>query len=266
MGNSATFSFISDNVSLMIKFFRKNRQDLLSENKFGKYLTYATGEIILVVIGILIALQINNWNETKKNERIKAVYLQDFVSDLKTDIKILTTRIAENGHRINAIDSISSILSTNTKLSEKESTKFIENHYHLATESYFTPERATIQQFESNINGNSILPKKIRDRLYRYYAMNERMEKNDEKSLQLYQHNFITKHILTPIIEDVPEKGTEFKWNKTDLYLKNLKKDKDYLFALTIKKGITANQNYRYELIIETAEKIIELIDAELTE
>lgn len=50
----------------MIKFFRKIRQDLLSKGKTGKYLKYAIGEIILVVIGILIALSINNWNENRK--------------------------------------------------------------------------------------------------------------------------------------------------------------------------------------------------------
>ncbi len=50
----------------MIRFFRNIRQRLLSENKFTRYLIYALGEIILVVIGILIALQINNWNENRK--------------------------------------------------------------------------------------------------------------------------------------------------------------------------------------------------------
>ena len=50
----------------MIKFFRKIRQNLLMENKTGKYFKYAIGEIILVVIGILIAVQINTWNEHRK--------------------------------------------------------------------------------------------------------------------------------------------------------------------------------------------------------
>ena len=54
----------------MIKFFRHIRKSLLEENKMGKYFKYAIGEIILVVIGILIALQINNWNEGIK-DRIK---------------------------------------------------------------------------------------------------------------------------------------------------------------------------------------------------
>lgn len=49
----------------MIKFFKKIRQNLLTENKFSKYMLYAIGEIVLVVVGILIALQINNWNQNR---------------------------------------------------------------------------------------------------------------------------------------------------------------------------------------------------------
>ena len=51
----------------MIKFFRKIRYNLMKHNKTGKYFKYAIGEIVLVVIGILIALSINNWNEQRKN-------------------------------------------------------------------------------------------------------------------------------------------------------------------------------------------------------
>ena len=60
----------------MIKFFRNIRRRLLRENRFTKYLLYAVGEIILVVIGILIALQINNWNENRKEQR-KAAQLHE---------------------------------------------------------------------------------------------------------------------------------------------------------------------------------------------
>jgi hypothetical protein len=52
----------------MIKFFRKIRQNLLTENKFSKYILYAIGEILLVVVGILIALNINNNNELEKKQ------------------------------------------------------------------------------------------------------------------------------------------------------------------------------------------------------
>ena len=66
----------------MIKFFRKIRQNLLSENKFRKYLIYAIGEIILVVIGILIALQINNSNELNKQRAKEVQFLKNLKSDL----------------------------------------------------------------------------------------------------------------------------------------------------------------------------------------
>lgn len=70
----------------MIIFFRKIRQNLLSEGKLGKYIKYAIGEIILVVIGILIALQINNWNENRKQQsEIIDIYNQ-IALDLDNDI------------------------------------------------------------------------------------------------------------------------------------------------------------------------------------
>jgi uncharacterized protein DUF6090 len=59
----------------MLQFFRKIRQQLLTENKFSKYLLYAIGEIVLVVIGILIALSINNWNEIQKTKSKAQTYL-----------------------------------------------------------------------------------------------------------------------------------------------------------------------------------------------
>ena len=70
----------------MIKFFRKIRQKLLSENRFSKYLLYALGEIILVVIGILIALQINNWNENRKIEQSGKEYLKEIYKELKIEV------------------------------------------------------------------------------------------------------------------------------------------------------------------------------------
>tara|TARA_R110001632_G_scaffold227288_1_gene361714 strand:- start:556 stop:1584 length:1029 start_codon:yes stop_codon:yes gene_type:complete len=70
----------------MIKFFRKIRQNLLTENKFSKYMIYAIGEILLVVIGILIALNINNNNELKKNEQSITSSLKEIQSNLLDDI------------------------------------------------------------------------------------------------------------------------------------------------------------------------------------
>ena len=69
----------------MFKFIRRIRQKLLSENKFSKYLKYALGEIILVVMGILIALQINTWNENRKTYNLSRTHLKNIKKDLVAD-------------------------------------------------------------------------------------------------------------------------------------------------------------------------------------
>lgn len=70
----------------MIKFYRKIRQNLLAENKTGKYLKYAFGEIVLVVIGILIALSINNWNESKNQSKKELLLLLNLKNNINEDI------------------------------------------------------------------------------------------------------------------------------------------------------------------------------------
>ena len=77
----------------MIKFFRSLRQKLLSDGKTGDYLKYAFGEIILVVIGILIALQINNWNENRKSKVQARIWRKEIIEDLRSTQRNLTWRI-----------------------------------------------------------------------------------------------------------------------------------------------------------------------------
>ncbi len=70
----------------MIKFFRKIRQKLIEDGNPKRYLIYAIGEILLVVIGILIALQINNWNEGQKNHRAEKEKYAAIILDLERDL------------------------------------------------------------------------------------------------------------------------------------------------------------------------------------
>jgi len=85
----------------MIKFFRKIRQKMLSESKFNKYLIYAIGEIILVVIGILIALSINNWNENRKTQNQLTLILYSLIEDLNDDLEYLNDEVELHEFRIN---------------------------------------------------------------------------------------------------------------------------------------------------------------------
>jgi len=104
----------------MIKFFRKIRQSLLSENKFSKYLLYAIGEIVLVVIGILIALQINNWNLDRKSNVKERIVLNQLREDFRDDLRQLDQKITMRSNLINSsiavMDHIDSVTTLNESL------------------------------------------------------------------------------------------------------------------------------------------------------
>lgn len=70
----------------MIRFFRHIRQRLLTRKKFSKYLLYAVGEILLVVVGILIALQVNNWNQERQERNLEKAYMDRLYEDLDGDL------------------------------------------------------------------------------------------------------------------------------------------------------------------------------------
>ncbi len=70
----------------MFKFFRSIRQGLVNEGKTSKYLKYALGEFILVVLGILVALQINNWNERRKGEEQRLVLIANLKADMQENL------------------------------------------------------------------------------------------------------------------------------------------------------------------------------------
>ena len=77
----------------MIKFFRQIRYDLMEQNKTGKYLKYAIGEIILVVIGILIAIQINNWNQQRIQNKEEQLALKNLKQDFEYNYKALDSSL-----------------------------------------------------------------------------------------------------------------------------------------------------------------------------
>ena len=74
----------------MIKFFRHIRRSLIQENKMGKYFKYAIGEIILVMIGILLALQVNNWNEDRLAQKNELKILSQLNQDLRVNFEELS--------------------------------------------------------------------------------------------------------------------------------------------------------------------------------
>jgi hypothetical protein len=98
----------------MIKLFRKIRYDLMEKNKTGKYLKYALGEIVLVVIGVLIALQINNWDNENSYKEKEIALLSEMVRNLKLNVDQFSTEIEKQDSIIRNIDVFMNQIKNNT--------------------------------------------------------------------------------------------------------------------------------------------------------
>jgi len=94
----------------MLKFFRKIRKKLIEQQNVRKYTLYAIGEILLVVFGILIALQINNWNEERKTANSAEILAQSMLADLEKDATALHAAIDFNTEKLQVIEHFISII------------------------------------------------------------------------------------------------------------------------------------------------------------
>jgi len=99
----------------MLKFFRKIRQNLISSGKTANYLKYAIGEIILVVIGILIALQINNWNESRKLVIEEKQYYKNIKRQLNEDASFINDNIEFNQYYYDQYNYATKLLLSNDR-------------------------------------------------------------------------------------------------------------------------------------------------------
>jgi len=180
----------------MIKFFRKIRQRLLAENKFSKYLIYAVGEIVLVVIGILIALQINNWNEQSKTQKSADIQLN-----------LLSQNISDDLIQLNALHEV---IKANVIKSQMLSDQFQQ----IIPFDSFTTSYITASLFEQNFYANStaydklnktgefsILPKDLQMDITAYYNLLHRIKEREEitntfikKEIEPYYFNHYSKY------------------------------------------------------------------------
>ncbi len=94
----------------MIKFFQKIRQKLLKQSKIQSYFIYAIGEIVLVVIGILIALSINNWNQERIVKIENQVILQNLNKEFSENLIQLDSRISDFDKVIDGLDKLLTVM------------------------------------------------------------------------------------------------------------------------------------------------------------
>mgnify|MGYP001097426249 CR=1 FL=1 len=149
----------------MIKLFRYIRQRLLLENKFGKYLTYAIGEIILVVIGILIALSINNYNDNRQQRKIEQAYLLSLQSEFKTNLEKINNCLTENHNQVKAVENMLALFDDNVRdnTSEKETSDIIYSVFKGVVT--YIPSKGVVTDIISSGNLNLIQNEKLRQKI-----------------------------------------------------------------------------------------------------
>ncbi len=146
----------------MLKFFRQIRQRMFAENKFNRYILYAIGEILLVVVGILIALQVNNWNEERKQRQVELKYFYNLKNDLHTDIERLDIMIALSGTKVTAAKSVKRKIDRDSIGSLFD---FSNDMMTLIFVDEFRPNQNTYEEMKSSGNFSSIQNDSLKLRL-----------------------------------------------------------------------------------------------------
>lgn len=151
----------------MLKFFRAIRKKLIEQDNVRKYLIYAIGEILLVVIGILIALQVNNWNEERANKKLEKEYYCRFLENINQDETVLMEFISNTNDRLVAANEYVRLLQQEkvTKL------KIGEALYDLVTGSpiQFETNNTAYLDLTAGSNLNIIEDLMIKEALNNYY-------------------------------------------------------------------------------------------------
>tara|TARA_R110001583_G_scaffold192436_1_gene358915 strand:- start:165 stop:929 length:765 start_codon:yes stop_codon:yes gene_type:complete len=240
----------------MIKFFRKIRHKMLTENKFSKYLIYAIGEIVLVVIGILIALQINNWNQNRLKGKKEIQILKSFETQFQNDISQFDESLKFYGTASNSIDVI--IHHLENKIPYNDS---LNQHFFLSTRFYGDSDLDN-NVFESlKSHGVDLISNtEIRNRIVKLYEDDDEWIVNFEIVYRDFLFN-ASESIFNTRFKDYW--GGDYKdltyseGEMVPLGFESLQTDQEYLYFIRTQKNHLGWLIYKP--IEETKAKLIEL-------
>lgn len=201
----------------MTKIFRKIRYDLMNQNKTTRYFKYAIGEIILVVIGILIALQINNWNENRKDKVLEQDFYCKLLEDFELDIENINKLKAEAQYKIEK----SKQLLLDLQEKNKSIDYLINTYIQALRTNAFSPSKVAIQDITSSGKLNLLKNETLKQNLLRYYSELDnllfQLELNRNKSLERafgyesdialgFQHaDYVTQALGPEVFDTLPE-------------------------------------------------------------
>lgn len=203
----------------MIKFFRKIREKLLTEKKFSKYFLYAIGEIILVVIGILIALQINNQNEARKERDKEVKYLKNLKVDLQNEI-LNSKEFA--AYHFSKVKACSILINGGAPITIKELQEYTDTYEQVFMWIDFVPNNNTFKELLSSGNLSLIKNDSIKNgllNLEKHYAAIAGLEYHMRREFEQYLYDPHVKNISVIEFFDTtnPIYGLQKRLNPVDI-------------------------------------------------
>ena len=248
----------------------------MEKNKTGKYLKYAIGEIVLVVIGILIALSINNWNENRKERTIEINYLKNIKSDLNKEFKN-NRKFAE--FRLGKSKASSYLLNTDEPKSIENAKTYIDNYETVFLWNTFVPNNNTFKELISSgrlslISNDSIKNQLLElDKIYADISINENhmrrefehylydIQINNTSGLDLFDNSKPYYGFPERLsISDIPNLKREKMISDSQWLYKN-EVFKNGLKLAILNNSLIAQQHQNLELVLK---KLIDFIDREI--
>lgn len=172
----------------MLHFFRRIRKALLSDNKFRKYTIYALGEIALVMIGILLALQVNNWNEARKERAMEKAFLLDLKDEISINKEELSKQIKSAESKISGAKKIAEeITAANKSMTEEQLAKLTQTAFMGVPQ--FVAKNSVINEIES-LGGLQIIQNAtIKDFVSSWHQKLSLLKSQEEEVIMYRQKN-----------------------------------------------------------------------------
>lgn len=259
----------------MIKFFKRIRYKLVSENKTGKYLKYALGEILLVMIGILLALQVNNWNTNRLNKQQEITILKNIKQDINFDTLDLGFNLQYHLKFYKAEQNLYDFLiSKDTNSNQMDSINCSDALGTLLFASLHKSTFANLQNNDMGLLRNNTLRKQI-SRFYDYFHQAVILMSNNLNDFDLYKRKlpYFKKYFRVTdeltVVLDIQEIEDFFEHDlkKSNIELWDIdgaKKDESFKFTLNEVLFFRKAFIVFHESVLEEIRRINESIDTEI--
>jgi len=248
----------------MINLFRSIRQKLLKEGKIANYIKYAIGEILLVVIGIFIAIQANNWNIDRIAQKELRFELGKLVVNLEQDGSSLDDWIKQNNSIIADLDSCLVILKDHQSYSKAY---FLQLFWPIHRTAEFNSNKVSFDNLFSSGKLQNIKNNLLIDSLSHYYSSDS--YKSVEDAIVNHTREVIRPYLMgfdfLPITQDLMNgHNNEKLFNTMPKSLKDYSEDIRIINGIRFKIFLHSRLNEQYQLKMEESKRLINQIKEEI--